>query len=76
MDNKTVSHSSRLHRLVSAPRRAYLATLGLAGSLPALIREAAPEQISDLLTAGENLFNRCVERGELIVERRSWRPSA
>lgn len=51
------------HKLIQA-------TLGLVGSTPALVKETLPTQLNDLLTESENLFNRCVQRGEMIWEKR------
>ncbi len=57
-------------RLFSFPHKLLQASLGFAGTTPELLKERLPRQLNDLLIESENLFNRCVERGEIIVEKR------
>jgi hypothetical protein len=54
--------------LAKTPRKLYLATLGAASLLPQWTKETLPQRVNHLLIDTENLANRCLERGEIIVE--------
>lgn len=57
-------------KLLSLPHKLFQAALGFVGTTPELIKETLPGRLNDLLIESENLVNRCVERGEIIVEKR------
>lgn len=54
--------------LAKAPRKLYLATLGAASLLPRWTTETIPHRVNHLLIDTENLANRCLERGEIMLE--------
>ncbi len=60
----------RMETAVKFPRKLFLASLGLLGMLPELMKEALPAKINDTLTESENLYYRAAERGEIMLERR------
>lgn len=63
-----ISHARQ--NLVQLPHTLLKAFLGLAGTTPEFFKESLPGHLNNFLTESENLFNRCAERGEIILEKR------
>lgn len=57
-------------KLLRWPHTLLQASLGMLGTTPEFVKETLPGSLNDLLTESENLFNRCAERGEIILEKR------
>ncbi len=57
-------------KILSLPHKLLQASLGFVGTAPELVKETMPGRLNDLLIESENLYYRCIERGEIIVEKR------
>lgn len=62
---------SLFNHTLALPRQLLRVALGTVGMTPTWVKESLPTQLNDLLTESENLFNRCAERGEIMLEQ--WR---